>query len=341
VNPKLKRVLWHVARLLIVVGLVAFVLSRSDLRKIAEIAKGLAENWPWTTASVVFLAAQAPLSAFRWRMLLAVQDVRITFGESLRLTYLGWFFNNWMPGATGGDILKAYYIAARTHKKTEAVTVVFLDRVIGLVALCMLGGAAVFVNWGDPDVRIPQVAVSAFLAASLAGGVVFYSQRIRHVLKVSRFLKWLPVWSTLQRINDAIFVYRYQKKKVLVSVACSWFIQALGVLSFWQVATALGSRADWYNYFVIVPVIWIVWSLIPVPGGFGVAEVATRGLFTAAILGVDNPQDALDLALTIILAFRVVQWAVSLPGAVVYLAQRTAVSPTHMREAMEAPEPDA
>jgi hypothetical protein len=35
------------------------------------------------------------------------------------------------------------------------------------------------------------------------------------------------------------------------------------------------------------------------------------------------------------LAFRLVQMVVSLPGALFYLARRTGVSPTHMREELE------
>jgi glycosyltransferase 2 family protein len=274
-------------------------------------------------------------------MLLAVQDVHITIPESLRLTYVGWFFNNWMPGATGGDIIKAYYIAIRTHRKTEAVTIVFLDRVIGLVALCMLGACAVAASWDDPRVRVAQIIILIFLGGSLAGGIVFYSRRIRSFLQMGRLFRWLPIWPMLQRIQNALFVYRYHTGKVLAAMVLSWIIQALGVISFWQVATALGSQAPWPAYFLIVPVIWIGWSLIPVPGGFGVAETLAQTLMTAAVLGAASEADGLALALTIILAYRVVQWAVSIPGAVLYLMRRTHVSPTHMREEMEAPEADA
>jgi glycosyltransferase 2 family protein len=341
VNAKVKHFLWHVGRLLIVVGLVAFVVSRTDMAEVLEISRNLLGQWWLLVAALVVMSVQAPLSAYRWRMLLSVQGVHITFMESLRLTYVGWFFNNWMPGATGGDFIKAYYIAQNTHKKTEVVTVVFLDRVIGLVAMCMMGAAAVAVSLHDPNVRVARYLVTFFLAGSLLGGIVFYSQRLRNLFKVSRFLKWMPLWPMMQKANDALLQYRYHKKKLIVSVACSWIIQGVGVLAMWWLAFGLGSAARWDQYFVSMPVIWIGWSLIPVPGGFGVAENLTQALFAPSILGVATVEDAKNMALAMILAYRVVQAVATIPGAVLYLGRRATVSPTHMREEMEASEADA
>jgi hypothetical protein len=53
------------------------------------------------------------------------------------------------------------------------------------------------------------------------------------------------------------------------------------------------------------------------------------------------PAEAATVALAMILAYRLVQMVVSLPGGVLYLARRTGVSSSHMREAMEAEPLDA
>jgi uncharacterized membrane protein YbhN (UPF0104 family) len=205
----------------------------------------------------------------------------------------------------------------------------------------MLGACAVAASWADPRVQVAQIIIAIFLAGTLTGGLVFYSRRLRSFLQMGRLFRWLPLWPMLQRIESALFVYRYHKGKVVVAMVLSWIIQAMGVISFWQVAAALGSQAPWPAYFLIVPVIWIGWSLIPVPGGFGVAETLGQTLFTASVLGLATVADALTMALTIMLAYRVVLMAVGLPGAVLYLMRRTKVSPMHMREEMEAPEADA
>jgi len=314
------------------------------LSGIGTILRRLGERWGWALAALGAMMLQTPLGAVRWQLLLAVQDIRITLLESLRLTYIGWFFNNWMPGATGGDFVKAYYIARQTHRKTEAVTVVVLDRVIGLVAMCMLGAAAIGASLGDSRVRVAQAAVGVFLGGAAVGGVVFYSRRLRQWVRAGRVLSRLPLWPILARADRALLLYRHHKAKVAAALVYSWAAQAASVLVMWFVATGLGSRAAWSHYFLTMPVIWIGWSLVPVPGGVGVAETLAQGLFTPAVLGGEAPlaaSEAATLALAMMLAYRLVQMAAGLPGAVLYLARRTDVSPMHMRDEVESEAPDA
>ncbi|MCD6406216.1 MAG: flippase-like domain-containing protein, partial [Planctomycetes bacterium] len=81
------------------------------------------------------------LASLRWKSLLGAQGIRIGFWRTLELTYLGLFCNNFMPGLTGGDVVKAYYASKLTStKKTNAVVTVFLDRLIGLVMLGAVAG---------------------------------------------------------------------------------------------------------------------------------------------------------------------------------------------------------
>jgi len=306
---------------------------------IISIGRRLSRRWWWAVAALGAMMLQSPLGAVRWRLLLGVQGIHITFWESLRLTYIGWFFNNWLPGATGGDFVKAYYIAAQTHHKPEAVTTVFLDRFLGLVSVCLIGAVAVTASLTDPRVRIAQIVMGTFMAAVLVGTTVFYSHRLRTLLRVDRLIARLPVAKTAAKVDRALFVYRYHKRKVATAVLYSWGTQVGSILAMWWVATGLGSRADWHHYFLNMPVVWIGWALVPVPGGFGVAESLMQRLFGPAVLGgAGSPlpaAEAATLALAMMLAYRLVQMAVSLPGAVLYLARRTGVSPTHMRRELE------
>ncbi len=84
---------------------------------------------------------------------------------------------------------------------------------------------------------------------------------------------------------------------------------------------------------------------IIVPGGFGVAETLANRLFTPSVLGGAEPMPAAEaatMALAMMLAYRLVQLVVTLPGGVLYLMRRTGVSPTHMRAELEAENgPDA
>jgi len=350
VNKKPKAILWHVLRLAVMAALVAYVVSQAEwndtvrpdglhVAGIKTIAARLAQEWWWVAAALGVMTLQSPIGAVRWQLLLGVQGIHITFLESLRLTYIGWFFNNWMPGATGGDFVKAWYITRQTQRKPEAVTVVFLDRLIGMVSLAILGAAAALATLGDERVRSARIILAVFLGLAAAGGWIFYSRRLRRLVRLDRLLARLPVGHVVARVDQALFIYRHHKGTVALSVVYSWAAQAVSVFATYFLATGLGSDARLHHFFINMPVVWIFWSLIPVPGGFGVAEGLAQQFFNGAVLGVPAAEAA-TLALAMILAFRVVQSAVSLPGAALYLARRTDVSPRMMRETMAAADPE-
>jgi glycosyltransferase 2 family protein len=391
-NDRVKRILWLVARLALMAGLVFYVLSKVDfhdtvrlsadgkplqvlrdtqlgpivwdpggpepgerlvlnqqfgpdgavrVQGILSIGRRLGHAWWFVLAAFGVMMLQTPVGAIRWRLLLEVQGIHISLWESIRLTYIGWFFNNWLPGSTGGDFVKAYYIAKQTHHKAEAVTTVFLDRLIGLVAMCMLGAAAVIASYHDEHVRIARYFLSAFLLAVGGGALVFYSHRLRALFRLRYIKRLLPMQGTLDRVDGALFIYRYHKKAVILSVLYSWLTQVVSVLAVWWLAVGLGSHAPWSSYFINMPMVWICWSLIPLPaGGFGVAETLAQYLFGAAVLGVPAGEAA-TVALAMILAYRLVQWVVSAPGGVLYLMRRSHISTHQMRDEMakaEGPE---
>ena len=59
---------------------------------------------------ICVILGTSTLCVMRWRMLLAGQGIRISFGDAFRLTFIGMFFNTALPGAVSGDVVKGYYI---------------------------------------------------------------------------------------------------------------------------------------------------------------------------------------------------------------------------------------
>src|SRR5262249_52542838 len=76
------------------------------------------------------------LGVTRWRMVLRVHGLDLSFGRATEISFVAHFFNSFLLGSTGGDLLKAYYAARESHhKKTEAVVTVLVDRLLGLFAM--------------------------------------------------------------------------------------------------------------------------------------------------------------------------------------------------------------
>ena len=48
-------------------------------------------------------------------------DIRLTQSRTFVLNMVGAFYNSFMPGSTGGDLIKAYYAAKHTTHKVRAV----------------------------------------------------------------------------------------------------------------------------------------------------------------------------------------------------------------------------
>ena len=51
------------------------------------------------------------------------------------LGFIGVVFNLVIPGAVGGDLIKAAYLVRMHIKKTQAIASMVIDRIVGLLAL--------------------------------------------------------------------------------------------------------------------------------------------------------------------------------------------------------------
>lgn len=53
------------------------------------------------------------INAFRLKCLFEIQEIYFSGFESIKLAFLGIFFNNFMPSTIGGDVIKLYYAKKR------------------------------------------------------------------------------------------------------------------------------------------------------------------------------------------------------------------------------------
>src|SRR4029077_20694250 len=117
--------------------------------------------------------ASVLLTFVRWYFLVRAQGLPFSLTSALRLGMIGFYLNTFLPGAVGGDLIKAAFIAREQSRRTVAVATVIIDRVIGLCGLfwlvVLLGGAV----WlaGDPAIDRER-SLQTILAAATAVVVV-------------------------------------------------------------------------------------------------------------------------------------------------------------------------
>lgn len=256
--------------------------------------------------------------ALRLKVLLAVQDVRISLWQAIRVTFAGNFIINTLPvGTSGGDTVKAYYVARDTPHKHEAVTAVFFDRVMGVLGLVLMSGLTLAFNWHNPAFRTYGRPIAAAILVLMAGLAVLFSRRLRRVIRFDRIVAVLPLASHIQRVDRALLIFRGQPYHLLLALLLSFALQFVGIVSLFLMGWALGLVGDqparaFLVYLGYIPICLLMGAL-PI----GVMEVAFRQLLAdAARLG--TPEAAVSLSFLC----RVIQLVWALPGMLVVLRSR-------------------
>ena len=245
----------------------------------------LRSGWPWIILAQAFVLAMLLLTFLRWKLLLAAQGIHYGIRDAFALGFIGFFFSQVLPGSTGGDLVKAFYVAVdHPERRAAGITTVFLDRVIGLLDLVALAGVAVLLNHrrilADPWLRGLAGMVLAIIAASIIAGVLFFSERVRSHPRLLALLRRLPLRTALGKVQAAVYIYKFHPGLVLSAVVLSVLVQLSTVAMAASYSAALGLRVDLLSFFFIVPLASLAMALpIGTPGGLGQVEGAYYGLF--------------------------------------------------------------
>lgn len=227
------------------------------------------------------------IAAFRWWLLLRARGLEVTYRNAFRLNMVGCFFNYCMPGSTGGDLVRAVYVAKGTNRRPDAVMTVIIDRVVGLLGLIILAGiAGLFVK----DARVGPVMLLIWSMAGVAvvGSAFYFSRRLRQLTGLDWLLtRLLKPGSILGKIEQAASAYTEHKGVVTVSIGLSLVVHLLIALAGTAAGYALDIKTPIGLMLAVIPVLILVASLPISYQGFGFMEVlairllATPGLANA------------------------------------------------------------
>jgi uncharacterized protein (TIRG00374 family) len=283
------------------------------VRTVASVHKGL------FALSLVLMASTLVLGVIRWRMVLAVQGIHLPFGRAAEISLVAHFFNSFLLGSTGGDLMKAYYAARETHhKKTEAVTAVFVDRLVGLWAMLLFAGAMMIPNakalFGGED-RVTRFAVLLILAmlvvCSIVLALAFRGGLSKHWPGARAWLRRLPKGEYFERSLDACRRFGSEPLFLMRALALSMLLNVMCVVQWIVVGKGLGLSIPPLTMFSVVPVVICIAALPHTPSGLGVRE----NLFVHML---DNPALATSgLSLSLLAYAGSLFW--SLVGGGVYL----------------------
>jgi uncharacterized protein (TIRG00374 family) len=257
----------------------------------------------------------------RWRIVLEAQGLHLPLGRATRISLVAQFFNSFLLGSTGGDLIKAYYAARETHhKKTEAVTTVFVDRLVGLWSMLLFAGVMMIPNYemlrASRDVGVPALIILAMLGGlTVVLGLAFWGGVSKGFPRAREYLRRLPKGELLERSLDSCRQFGKQKSFLLKTVAISLLVNVIFVAQISVLGQGLDLRITPMPLFVIVPVILCISSLPITPTGLGLRE--NLYVLMLAVIKVDKTA---ALSVSLIASAQGMFW--SLVGGLVYMGVR-------------------
>lgn len=282
----------------------------------------LAHANPWLIAlAIAIFPATYVVTTIRWHALMEALDIHVTRTRAFVLNMVGAFYNTFMPGSTGGDVVKAIYASRQTTHKTRAVICVLVDRVIGLVGLIIMGGTVAGLRWlatrATPDpathaCRNVALTCLAILVCMVVGGTLFFSARTRKRFGLEWVLRRLPKQDLVWKAMEAMAIFRQRPGLLVWSLLVTFPVHIAVVVSAMLCGMAFGLKLTPGYYFVVVPVVVLVGSLPVSPQGAGVMEFF-------AILLLARQGATLGQAFALTMSIRMVQVVWNLTGGVFVL----------------------
>jgi uncharacterized membrane protein YbhN (UPF0104 family) len=224
------------------------------------------------------------LGAQRLRVLLNPQGFNLTYWTALRLTYLGAFFDTFMITSVGGDAIKAIYLAREVKKgqRLEAVSVLVLDRLmglLGLLALAVILGVFQIKQLYENQQTAWMIKYLVLVpGALLVGTLMLLSSRVYNSSPMQWLLSVMPMGEMATRAYGSLQKFRDRPGVLLKAFGISLIVHCFGCLTGYVLMLGLGGDAQLAPFIVALLIANFICSFAPA-GGIGVGQLVYKPLF--------------------------------------------------------------
>jgi len=204
--------------------------------------------------------------------------------------------------------------------KTEAVTTVFVDRLVGLWAMLFFAGVMMAPNLQlllhHHDIAAPALVILAMLVAlTVVLSVAFWGGVSKRFPRARHWLRRLPKGVLLEKSLDSCRQFGRAKGFLAKAVALSLVLNLIWVLQISVLGGGLDLSIPFTALLCIVPIIFCISALPITPNGLGVRE----NLFVFMLAALAVPGTA-ALSVSLLASAQGLFW--SLVGGVVYFGAR-------------------
>jgi uncharacterized protein (TIRG00374 family) len=323
----MKKILITVFQLAITIALLYWVYHDPNRR--AQMAEALRHaRYSWVVIGILAYVIVEIAAAFRWHVLLRVQGIHLSFWRLSGLFLIGMFYNQFLPGGTGGDIIKSYYLLKETpDKKAGALLAVVFDRIIGLVALVAISGTLIGLRYDflsqTTETRQLLWILLVVLGVSIAGLLTTFvvtGFKLFHSLPL-RF----PGREKLIEISAAYHLYARHWRATLVAFGSSIVAHLATFATFLSVAYSLRANVKIVDFFAVMPIERTI-SAMPISfAGIGWREKVLQ-IMLHGVCGVPEATAILVGSLSFLIIL-----ICCLPGAIVYFFYKPSGAVAHVK----------
>jgi hypothetical protein len=288
-------------------------------------------NYGYLALGLLLFIIAVITNAVKWYILLRAQGIPAPFSALANYTFVGVFFNNFLPANVGGDVMRGFGLARYTEQSAEAAVSVIVDRIIGLVAFMFTAVIAALIavnivqagpgSAGEILARnLAQIEVVALIGmlVIMSGFGMMLSRRLRQWVGALFQIKFLaPLGPLYQRISDAFGAYRHQYRAL--GGAFSVGVVTVLLTGLIDIAIVAGLQGE------IKPI--YIFLLNPIIAVALIAPVSIGGLGTMSVLyvyfyGLVGVPETLAFALSLVK--QAITYVGSLPGGGLWLRRHKA-----------------
>jgi glycosyltransferase 2 family protein len=295
-------------RYLLVLSLISYLVASGSL-DLAALAKFFSpKNLPYIGLVFLILAGWAVCMALRQKIILAACGSACSFFASVKIIMIGLFYNNFLPGGFGGDLVRLTYLRHYTARSFSSLTsILLLERGLGLVGLstCTLAAGAILLSQQAITLKALPATLIAALSLPILGVAVLAFLRFPWLEE--RVKEWIR--RSLGTAGQEFFlvspkVFR-QKKELTFILLLSLGNTLLCMVAIGILAAQLFDLRAFWAYALLSPGVMFIGAVPVTPGNLGWLETVAQTVYN--FFGISG-------GAVVFLLWRIVTCAFSLTG---------------------------